>query len=68
MCEKYPETFEFAPSAAAARRIFGEGKIACLMGAEGGHQINDSLAVLRMVTLRLFLDRLENLNEAEFLI
>mmetsp|Transcript_56014 Transcript_56014/g.127271 ORF Transcript_56014/g.127271 Transcript_56014/m.127271 type:complete len:416 (+) Transcript_56014:86-1333(+) len=48
MCEKYPETFEFAPSAAAARRIFGEGKIACLMGAEGGHQINNSLAVLRM--------------------
>ena len=29
-------------------RVFKDGKIACLMGAEGGHQINDSLAVLRM--------------------
>lgn len=47
LCEKYPETFEFAASAAEVRRIFASGKIACTMGAEGGHQINDSLAVLR---------------------
>lgn len=48
LCEKYPDDFEFAPTAADVHRVFGEGKIACLMGAEGGHQINDSLAVLRM--------------------
>ena len=48
LCEKYPETFEFASSASEVRRIFGEGRIACTMGAEGGHQMNDSMAVLRM--------------------
>ena len=30
------------------RRIFASGKIASLCGVEGGHQINDSLPVLRM--------------------
>ena len=48
LCEKYPETFEFACSASEVRRIFAEGKIASVCGVEGGHQINDSLAVLRM--------------------
>lgn len=48
LCEQYPETFEFANTAADVRRIFSAGKIACMCGAEGGHQINDSLACLRM--------------------
>jgi membrane dipeptidase len=31
------------------RRIHRAGRIACLMGIEGGHQINNSLAVLRQM-------------------
>ena len=48
LCEKYPETLEFAWTADDVERIFASGKVASLCGAEGGHQINDSLAVLRM--------------------
>lgn len=48
LCEQYPETLEFAETAADVRRIFSDGKIACVCGAEGGHQINNSLACLRM--------------------
>jgi len=48
LCEKYPETLEFAWNANDLERIFAAGKVASLCGAEGGHQINDSLAVLRM--------------------
>lgn len=48
LCERYPDTFEFAHSAADVRRIFSEGRIASMCGVEGGHQINDSLGVLRM--------------------
>jgi len=49
LCEKYPDTLEFAWNAADVKRIFAAGKIASLCGAEGGHQINDSLGVLRML-------------------
>jgi len=44
---RYPETFEFAGSAAEIERIHGSGKIASLIGVEGGHCIDNSLAVLR---------------------
>ncbi len=44
---RYPETFELAVSAADIERIHGQGKIASLIGIEGGHSINNSLAVLR---------------------
>lgn len=43
----YPATFEFAISAPEIERIHRSGKIASLMGIEGGHCIDNSLAVLR---------------------
>jgi membrane dipeptidase len=44
---RYPDTFEMAYTAADVRRIHKAGKVASLIGVEGGHQINDSLAILR---------------------
>ncbi len=47
MTEKYPADFAMAYTAADIRRIHKAHKIASLIGVEGGHQINGSLAVLR---------------------
>lgn len=44
---RYPETFELARTAADIERIRSRGKIAALMGIEGGHAIEDSLRLLR---------------------
>ena len=44
---KYPADFAMAYTAADIRRIHREHRIASLIGIEGGHQINHSLAVLR---------------------
>jgi membrane dipeptidase len=44
---RHPETFEMAGTAADIRRIAKQGKIAALMGIEGGHAIGDSLRALR---------------------
>jgi membrane dipeptidase len=49
MAARYPKDFEVAYTAADVRRIHKSGKIASLIGIEGGHQINDSLAVLRQM-------------------
>jgi membrane dipeptidase len=49
MIERYPETFEFAGSVADIERICKAGKIASLIGVEGGHSIENSLAVLRQL-------------------
>jgi membrane dipeptidase len=46
---KYPAAFEIAYTSSDVRRIHKSGKIASLIGIEGGHQINDSLAVLRQM-------------------
>ena len=48
MVRKYPDTFELALTAADVERIFKAGRISSLIGMEGGHSIDNSLATLRM--------------------
>ncbi len=47
MIERYPQTFALALSADDVERIAKSGKIACLIGIEGGVAIEGSLAQLR---------------------
>jgi membrane dipeptidase len=43
LAEQHPETWELATTAADVRRIAGTGKIAALMGLEGGYAIDERL-------------------------
>jgi membrane dipeptidase len=45
--DRYPATFVLARTAADVRRAHAAGKIACMIGVEGGGQIDGSLSVLR---------------------
>jgi membrane dipeptidase len=47
LCRRYPEAFEIAWSADDVERIFRAGKIASMIGMEGGHSIDSSLETLR---------------------
>lgn len=47
MCRRYPDTFELALTADDVERIVADGKIASLIGMEGGHSIENSLQRLR---------------------
>jgi membrane dipeptidase len=45
---RFPKDLEIALRAADVERVFAAGRVACLLGAEGGHCIANSLGVLRM--------------------
>jgi len=47
MVAAHPETFELATTAADVVRVHRAGKIASLIGIEGGYSIDDSLGLLR---------------------
>src|SRR5271168_2294497 len=49
MAARYSDDFEMAYSAADVRRIHQSHRIAAMIGIEGGHQINNSLAALRQM-------------------
>jgi membrane dipeptidase len=49
MIRRYPDTFELAMTADDVERIFKSGKIASLIGMEGGHSIDSSLGALRVM-------------------
>ncbi len=48
MVRRYPEDFALALTADDVERAKKRGKIACLIGIEGGHSIENSLGTLRM--------------------
>ncbi|MBI5706075.1 MAG: dipeptidase [Armatimonadetes bacterium] len=46
LAKRYPDTFEIAWTADDVERIFRSGKVASMVGMEGGHSINNSLKTL----------------------
>ncbi len=46
MMQRYPDTFEFAYGVEDIQRIRASGKIASLIGVEGGHSIENSIGLL----------------------
>jgi membrane dipeptidase len=49
MVRRYPDRLELALTAADVERIFAAGRLASLIGAEGGHSIASSMGALRML-------------------
>ena len=48
MTRRWPEMFQLALTADDVERVFKSGRIASMIGMEGGHSIDNSLAALRM--------------------
>ncbi len=51
LAARYPDALELAFTAADVQRIMASGRIASLLGAEGGHSIANSLGALRALYL-----------------
>jgi membrane dipeptidase len=49
MTQRWPETFELALTADGAERAFKSGRIGSMIGMEGGHSIDSSMATLRQM-------------------
>ncbi|MEO1525642.1 MAG: dipeptidase [Planctomycetota bacterium] len=49
MAQRYPDVFEIALTTEDIARIRSEGKIASMIGVEGGHSIENSLSILRQL-------------------
>ena len=49
MVKQYSQDFELALTAQDIRGAFARGRVASLMGIEGGHQIDNSLATIRLM-------------------
>ncbi len=49
MTKRWPEVFELALTAEDVERSFRRGRIGSMIGMEGGHSIDNSLATLRMM-------------------
>jgi membrane dipeptidase len=49
MIARYPDVFVYADTAASAEAAIKKGKIASLIGMEGGHSIGSSLEILRQM-------------------
>ncbi|KAJ8400483.1 hypothetical protein AAFF_G00396070 [Aldrovandia affinis] len=49
MCDAYPESFMFATSSQDIMDAFSQKKTASLIGVEGGHSIDSSLGILRIM-------------------
>ena len=49
MIARYPESFAYATTAAEVEAAMKKGKIASLIGMEGGHSIGSSLEILRQM-------------------
>jgi membrane dipeptidase len=47
LIEKYPETLELALTPSDVQAAFGRGRVASMLGMEGGHAIENSLGALR---------------------
>ena len=47
LARRYPQTFAMVRTAAEVRRAHAAGRIGCLIGVEGGGQIDNDLSVLR---------------------